>query len=203
MEKFVEKAKQVGRNVVHPRQEHERRVEQRRPLTYGEFNREITALNGSKDSLLVDADKRAQSETYAPELMYHGTSKSNADRILKEGLLISKGGEQGGASHKRGDQEYIKNSKGLIHGTPSAQMAHTYAHYHDQLRAGGNSAGEMSIEDNSAYLGFKVDNPKSINRDPDSQAGYTINQSIPAHKIVRVPNETVEARFNSQNPMPS
>lgn len=173
------------------------------PLTLDRALNELQAQNGSKDSLLADAEKRKQSDTYAPKMMLHGTSKSNADSIEQEGLLISHGGKKGGASSIMKNQKYIENSKDVIHATPSKQTARTYGNLHNTRSAGGKSGGEMSIEDNSAYVALEVEDPKSINRDNDSDAGYKVSQSIPPHKVVRVPNEIVEEAFDPTNPIPS
>lgn len=226
--------KKLGKNILHPRQEHNRRKTERQALQQGElssqpppglasssqqattpaqsgseskltldgFLRGLEAQNGSKDSLTADAENRKKSDTYAPRFMLHGTSKSNADSIEQTGLQTSYGGQEGGASAKMKNSEYIKNSKGVIHGTPSKRTARTYGGYHSQPSAGGSS-GEMSIEDNSAYIGFETEDTKSTKIDKDSNAGYTVGKSLPPNKIVRVPNDIVEEAFDPTNPFPS
>ncbi len=173
------------------------------PLTLDRLLSGLKAQNGSKDSLIADAQNREKSDTYAPRFMLHGTSKSNADSIEETGLQTSYGGQEGGASRKMKDPtKYIENSQGVVHGTPSKKTVRTYGGLHSKPSAGG-SGGDMSPEDNSGYIGFEAEDPKSINRDNNSDAGYKVSQSLPPNKVVRVPNEIVEEAFDPTNPFPS
>ncbi|MEH1870703.1 hypothetical protein [Nostoc sp.] len=218
--------KKIANKILHPRKERQRRKEQDRQegessmqattparspsqsgsvskLTLDRFLSGLEAQNGSKDSLTADAQNREKSDTYAPRFMLHGTSKSNADNIEQTGLQTSYGGQEGGASTNMNDPKYIENSQGVVHGTPSRRTARTYGQYHTKLSAAGKSGGERSIQDNSAFIGFEAEDPKSINRDDDSDAGYKVSQSLPPNKVVRIPNEIIEETFDPTNPIPS
>lgn len=147
-------------------------------LTPSRFSREFTAQNQGRDS--VDSNRPI------PRYMLHGTSEDNAAEILKTGLETSKGGQEGGASKKRGDPKYVENSQGVVHGTPSRKVANAYAEYHDKPIDGGKN-----IEKNSAVIGFRNVHPESTKRDPDSRASYAIDKSIPSNQVVPVRPEKV------------
>ncbi len=151
-------------------------------LTPSRFSREFTAQNMGRDSVEVDRER-----SIVPRYMLHATSESNAANILETGLQTSYGGQDGGASKKMDDPKFIKNSQGVVHGTPSRGIANAYASYHDKLSAGGES-----IEKNSAVLGFRNVHPNSTQRDPDSTASYTIGESIPPNQVVKIPPEKVD-----------
>lgn len=178
--------KKILENIKHPRQEHKRRQAERqerwqgeqqqgessqvRPpsLTSGDFEREFAAQNANRDSL--------DSNRSIPRYMLHTTSKSNADNIAQTGLQTSYGGQEGGLSRKRGDQKYVENSQGVVHGTPSRRIADAYADY----------AGE-----DRAFIGFRNVHPESTQRDRDSRASYSISKSIPHKQVVPVRPEKV------------
>ena len=179
-------------------------------LTLDPFLSGLEAQNGSQDSLTADAQNRKKSDIYAPRFMLHGTSKSNADSIEQTGLQTSYGGKEGGASTKRNKPKYVENSQGVVHGTSSKRTASTYGGYHSGTVSDENGAhdsatlphesGKQTIIDNTAYIGFETEDTKSTKIDNDSDAGYKVSQSIPPNKVVRVPNEKVEEKFDPQKP---
>lgn len=152
-------------------------------LTPSRFSKEFREQNeGFRNSLEADRERSTP-----PGYMLHGTSASNAADILETGLQTSHGGKEGGASSKMEDPKKIKNSQNVVHGTPSRGIAKGYASYHDKL-----TAGAKDMEKNSDVIGFRNVHPESTERDPDSQASYTISQSISPKQVVRVPNEKVD-----------
>ena len=66
---------------------------------------------------------------------YHGTSKQNAEKIIKEGLDPEMGGKNGASAHV-GSSNYVKNSTGHVHVTPSKRVAAAFSHLH------GSGAGK-------------------------------------------------------------
>ena len=66
---------------------------------------------------------------------YHGTSKQNAEKIIKEGLDPEMGGKNGASAHV-GSSSYVKNSTGHVHVTPSKRVAAAFSHLH------GSGAGK-------------------------------------------------------------
>lgn len=143
------------------------------PLTPSCFSREFAAQNEGRDSVEVDRER-----SIPPRYMLHGTKASNAEKILNTGLQTSYGGQEGGASRKMNDPKDIEHSQGVVHGTPSRGMAKAYAEFVDK--------------GNNAVIGFRNVHPESTERDPNSRAGYKVNQSIPPTQVVKIPRDKVD-----------
>lgn len=71
------------------------------------------------------ATLNAKDRILGRKTLYHGTSKDNAAKIKQEGFKLSNG--LGGASEALGEEQFIDNSKGLIHMTPQRGIANGFA----------------------------------------------------------------------------
>lgn len=91
------------------------------------------------------ATLNAKDRILGRKTLYHGTSKDNAAKIKQEGFKLSNG--LGGASEALGEQQFIDNSKGLIHLTPQRGIANGF----------GAVAGEPRLKE----LGAEVSSLKS------------------------------------------
>jgi hypothetical protein len=65
--------------------------------------------------------------------LHHGTSKSNAENIMKEGFKPSAGGS--GAAKHSGSSEFVDQSKGKVHFTKDKHTARFFAGYTEHAEA--------------------------------------------------------------------
>jgi hypothetical protein len=69
---------------------------------------------------------RAAPMVLGKQRFYHGTSKANAAQINAEGLRTEYGGLNGSSAHV-GSKQYVNNSAGKIHVSPSKRIASGFA----------------------------------------------------------------------------
>lgn len=126
---------------------------------------------------------------------YHGTSKENAEKIRREGLLASKGGT--GASVAINSGEYVDASKGKIHSSRFQPVANMYANlavkgesaFDNPMRAMfGKGSGEV-IKMNMDYDNYKrmtIDNVGSDDISDIPKAVRPIAKNMAAKGSVNV-----------------
>lgn len=77
---------------------------------------------------LAVASPKTTSRITGLQRVYHGTSKENAEGIMQEGLLASKGGKNGATFEESGN---VAKSLGKVHLTAKRQVGNYHANFHD------------------------------------------------------------------------